>query len=64
MIEGLHDGGLAFYTKIHHATLDGASGVASQALLDLAPKPRKVKLRAGAGPMIPDSSRSLAQRCE
>lgn len=47
VIEGLHDGGLAFYTKIHHATLDGASGVAlAQALLDLAPKPRKVQAAA------------------
>ena len=44
VIEGLQDGGLAFYTKIHHATLDGASGVAlAHALLDLAPTPRKVE---------------------
>ncbi|HTN49478.1 MAG TPA: wax ester/triacylglycerol synthase family O-acyltransferase [Burkholderiaceae bacterium] len=44
VIEGLQDGGLAFYTKVHHATLDGASGVAlAQALLDVAPKPRKVE---------------------
>jgi WS/DGAT/MGAT family acyltransferase len=44
VIEGLQDGGLAFYTKIHHATLDGASGVAlAHALLDLAPRPRAVE---------------------
>jgi WS/DGAT/MGAT family acyltransferase len=44
VIEGLADGGLAFYTKIHHATLDGASGVAlAHALLDLAPAPRAVE---------------------
>jgi diacylglycerol O-acyltransferase len=43
VIEGLADGGLAFYTKIHHATLDGAAGVAlAHALLDLTPTPRKV----------------------
>jgi WS/DGAT/MGAT family acyltransferase len=43
VIEGLADGGLAFYTKIHHATLDGASGVAlAHALLDVSPTPRKV----------------------
>lgn len=44
VIEGLQDGGLGFYTKIHHATLDGASGVAlAHALLDLAPSPRAVE---------------------
>jgi diacylglycerol O-acyltransferase len=44
VIEGLRDGGLGFYTKIHHATLDGASGVAlAQALLDVAPTPRAVE---------------------
>lgn len=44
VIEGLADGGLAFYTKIHHATLDGASGVAlAHALLDLTPAPRAVE---------------------
>lgn len=44
VIEGLAGGGLAFYTKIHHATLDGASGVAlAQALLDLSPTPRTVE---------------------
>jgi diacylglycerol O-acyltransferase len=43
VIEGLKDGQLAFYTKVHHATLDGASGVVlAQALLDLAPSPRTV----------------------
>ena len=44
VIEGLKDGQLAFYTKVHHATLDGASGVAlAQALLDIAPSPRAVE---------------------
>jgi WS/DGAT/MGAT family acyltransferase len=44
VIEGLQPGGLAFYTKVHHATLDGASGVAlALALLDLEPKPRAVE---------------------
>jgi WS/DGAT/MGAT family acyltransferase len=44
VIEGLADRGLAFYTKIHHATLDGASGVAlAHALLDLTPAPRMVE---------------------
>ena len=38
LIEGLADGGYAFYTKVHHAAIDGAAGVAlAQALLDPAP---------------------------
>jgi WS/DGAT/MGAT family acyltransferase len=38
LIEGLDDGGCAFYTKVHHAAIDGAAGVAlAQALLDASP---------------------------
>lgn len=58
VIEGLQSGDLAFYSKIHHATLDGASGVAlAQALLDITPKPRKVErlpTRAGEHPSLGD----------
>jgi WS/DGAT/MGAT family acyltransferase len=44
VIEGLQGGQPAFYTKVHHATLDGAAGVAlAQALLDVSPKPRAVE---------------------
>ena len=36
VIEGLADGGLALYSKIHHALLDGKGGIAlAQALLDV-----------------------------
>jgi WS/DGAT/MGAT family acyltransferase len=43
VIEGLEGGRTAFYSKVHHATLDGASGVAfAQALLDGAPSERSV----------------------
>jgi len=56
VIEGLQSGDLAFYTKIHHATLDGASGIAlAQALLDVTPKPRKVE----AAPQRPGEHPSL-----
>jgi diacylglycerol O-acyltransferase len=58
VIEGLQSGDLALYTKVHHATLDGAAGVAfAQALLDLTPTPRKVEatpLRAGEHPSLAD----------
>jgi WS/DGAT/MGAT family acyltransferase len=58
VIEGLQSGDLALYTKVHHATLDGASGVAfAQALLDITPKPRKVESvprREGEHPSLAD----------
>jgi WS/DGAT/MGAT family acyltransferase len=58
VIEGLQSGDLGFYTKIHHATLDGASGVAlAQALLDVTPKPRRVQAappRPGEHPSLGD----------
>lgn len=43
VIEGLREGGFALFTKVHHAALDGAAGVAlAHALLDLGPTPREV----------------------
>lgn len=43
VIEGLATGELALYTKVHHATLDGASSIAfARALLDTTPQPRTV----------------------
>lgn len=40
LIEGLAGGGHAFYTKLHHAAIDGAAGVAlALALLDSEPAP-------------------------
>jgi len=58
IIEGLQSGDLALYTKVHHATLDGAAGVAfAQALLDFTARPRKVDpapRRAGEHPSLAD----------
>lgn len=57
VIEGLQSGDVGFYTKIHHATLDGAAGVAlAQALLDVTPRPRAVQ----ASPARPGEHPSLA----
>jgi WS/DGAT/MGAT family acyltransferase len=43
LIEGLASGQLAWYSKVHHAALDGAAGVQlANALLDVTPQPRKV----------------------
>lgn len=56
IIEGLPSGRIAFYSKIHHAALDGAAGVKlAHALLDLTATPRKVppkraKPAPGPGP--------------
>ncbi len=47
VIEGLADGNVAFYSRIHHAALDGQGGVAlAQAILDTSATPREVE---GAG---------------
>ena len=43
LIEGLQSGEVAWYVKIHHATLDGAAGVKlAEALLDASPRGRKI----------------------
>lgn len=44
VIEGFHTGQVAFYTKIHHAAMDGQAGVLlGQAVFDLTSTPRTVK---------------------
>jgi WS/DGAT/MGAT family acyltransferase len=44
VIEGLADGTMGFYTKVHHAAIDGQAGVAlGNAMLDITPVPRVVK---------------------
>jgi diacylglycerol O-acyltransferase len=43
LIEGLASGKVAWYSKVHHASLDGAAGVRlAHALLDPTPEPRRV----------------------
>ena len=40
VIEGLASGQVGYYSKVHHAALDGQGGIAvAQAILDLEPKP-------------------------
>ncbi len=64
VIEGLQDGHVAFYSRIHHAALDGQGGVAlAQAILDISPAPRAVeppgadaKLAKLAKPRLPPST--------
>ncbi len=44
LIEGLQNGQVALYSRIHHAALDGQGGVAlAQAILDTAPTPHMVE---------------------
>ncbi len=44
VIEGLADGRIAFYGKVHHAAVDGQAGVAmATSLFDVTPEPRPVK---------------------
>jgi WS/DGAT/MGAT family acyltransferase len=51
VFDGLASGDIAWYSKVHHAALDGAAGVAlAAALLDLEPKPvpRQARRRPAA----------------
>ena len=58
IIEGLRDGGFALFTKVHHAALDGAAGVAlAHALLDLGPVPRTVSPPSHKEPKPPPGVR-------
>jgi len=44
VIDGLDDGNVAIYAKVHHAAVDGGAGMAiAAALYDMSPKPRPVK---------------------
>ena len=44
VIEGLADGRLGFYSKVHHAAVDGQAAVAmANSVFDLTPEPRRVK---------------------
>jgi len=44
VFDGLVDGNVAFYSKMHHAAIDGQAGVAvANAVLDISPEPRVVK---------------------
>jgi WS/DGAT/MGAT family acyltransferase len=44
VIDGLADGTVGFYAKVHHAAIDGQAGVAlGHAMLDVTPVPRTVK---------------------
>ncbi len=44
VIDGLADGTMGFYAKVHHAAIDGQAGVAlGKAMLDVTPEPRAVK---------------------
>lgn len=51
LIEGLDDGGYALYSKLHHAAIDGAAGVAlAQVLLDATPGPAASSPQSGGEP--------------
>jgi diacylglycerol O-acyltransferase / wax synthase len=48
VIEGLDNGHVGLYTKVHHAAIDGQAGVAlANAILDITEIPRQVKPREG-----------------
>ena len=73
VFEGLNTGQAAFYSKIHHAALDGQGAAAlAQAILDVTPKPRKVDAPAARtalpyqpalGEMVGAAARNTLLQC-
>ena len=61
VIDGLADGHIGFYAKLHHAALDGQGAVVlAQALLDLEPTPRRVDAPPAREPAgAPPSTRAM-----
>ena len=60
VIEGLKDGQVALYSKVHHAAVDGGAGmVITKALYDLTPVPREVD---PAEPVQPERKPSTPER--
>ena len=61
VIEGLQHGDVAFYSRIHHAALDGQGGVAlAQAILDTSATPRAVDAPGEkAKPRLPPSTAKM-----
>ncbi len=64
VIEGLADGRIALYSRIHHALLDGQGGIAlARALLDIEPNPKpRESLPDPTAPSRPTGRARLATR--
>ena len=64
VIEGLADGRVALYSRLHHALLDGKGGIAlARALLDTEPEPNRRESMAAAAPdSVPTGRARLAKR--
>ncbi|MEM9332059.1 MAG: wax ester/triacylglycerol synthase family O-acyltransferase [Pseudomonadota bacterium] len=59
VIEGLKNNQAAIYSKVHHALVDGSSGMEiTQALFDLGPVPREVK------PPLPKEKKRIPTKAE
>jgi len=60
VIEGLESGQIGYYSKVHHAALDGAGGIAvAQAILDTSARPRAVSRPAKAEKRLPPTAAKL-----
>lgn len=57
VIDGLESGEIGYYSKIHHAAIDGQGGIAvAQAVLDTDAKPRRVLVSAPRVPRLPPTT--------
>jgi WS/DGAT/MGAT family acyltransferase len=63
VITGLEDGRAAFYSKIHHAAIDGVSGAEIlETIMDLTPEPREVPADEGEPLRAVPSTLDLVRR--
>ena len=63
VITGLEDGKAAFYSKIHHAAIDGVSGAEIlETVMDLTPEPREVPAAGTDAPRPMPSRLDLVRR--
>src|ERR1700683_964710 len=60
VFEGLKDGEIGLYSKVHHACIDGGAGAAlTEIVYDLSPTPREVS-KAGAAKSMKNDFREVA----
>ncbi len=62
VITGLEDGKAAYYSKVHHAAIDGVSGEeVLETLMDLTPEPREIEAGDAAGERVPTTLELLGR---
>ena len=60
-IDGIHNGQVALYSKVHHAAVDGGAGmIITNTMYDITPEPRQVKPPEAAPPAAGGAANPIA----